>query len=145
VRDQCERLEHLHSAWVDAELRTGERARLAAHLQRCPPCRASVQGLRVTRTMLASLPPRGLPGEVAVPAAAGPARPAQAGLRRMLARSAVTVLAAVTVLSAAAFAVGSPEPQGRQVAVPVDVYVADHLVRAVGGPVSTPALLQARP
>jgi hypothetical protein len=45
-------------------------------------------------------------------------------------------------LGVAAFAAGSPDSQGRQVPVPVDVYVADHLVRSVGGPVSTPALLE---
>jgi hypothetical protein len=29
--------------------------------------------------------------------------------------------------------------------VPVDVYVADHIVHSIGGPVSTPALLSAQP
>jgi hypothetical protein len=44
----------------------------------------------------------------------------------------------------AAFAAGG-EDTPQSAPVPVDVYVADHLVRAVGGPVSTPALPHSSP
>lgn len=145
---RCDELEPLHSAWVDGELRTGERARLATHLQRCARCRAAIAELRVTSTMLRSLPVRQLPAEVLdgiTPGAPDRRRVTAAGARRVLARSAAAIVVGVASLGAAAFAAGSAEPEQRQVAVPVDVYVADHLVRAVGGPVSTPALLDAEP
>ena len=145
---RCDELEPLHSAWVDGELRAGERATLAAHLQRCARCRAAITELRVTSTMLRSLPVRALPADVLQGITSGAPdrrRVSAAGVRKVLVRSAAAVVVGVASLGAAAFAAGSAVPQERQVAVPVDVYVADHLVRAVGGPVSTPALLDAKP
>ena len=141
---RCAALEPLHSAWVDGELRTRERARLAAHLQDCPPCRAAIAELRVTRTMLRSLPLRNLVVDLTDAPLDAPTRPRGETVRRVLARSLTAVAVLVGSLGAAAFAAGSVEPNDRQVAVPVDVFVADHLVRAIGGPVSTPALLNAR-
>lgn len=145
--ERCAALEPLHSAWVDGELRVGERARLAAHLQRCARCRASVHQLRVTQTMLRSLPQRRLAAEVATPEGSPHSRRSRsvAVVQRALVRSTLALLVAVVALTGAALAVGGPEQQEPQVAVPVDVYVADHLVRTVGGPVSTPALVQAKP
>lgn len=144
---RCTGLEPLHSAWVDGELRHRERARLASHLQRCPRCRAAIAELRVTQTMLRSLPARNLvvgvtPDPTRPP---GRARPRAASVRRVLARSMAAVILLAGSLGAAAFAAGSSQPDERQVAVPVDVLVADHLVRSIGGPVSTPALLNTKP
>jgi anti-sigma factor RsiW len=141
---RCASLEHLHSAWVDAELRGRERAALAAHLQRCPPCRASIAELRVTQAMLRSLPARNLVVDV-TGAGAPSTRRRQPVLLRLAARTLAAVVFLVGSLGVAAFAVGSAATPDRQVAVPVDVFVADHLVRAIGGPVSTPALLDAPP
>lgn len=141
---RCAALEPLHSAWVDGELRTRERARLAAHLQDCPRCRAAIAELRVTRTMLRSLPTRNLVVDLTIDRPEAPSRPRGEAVRRVLARSLAAVVVLVGSLGAAAFAAGSAESDDRQVAVPVDVFVADHLVRAIGGPVSTPALLNAR-
>lgn len=144
---RCEELEPLHSAWVDGELRAGERAKLAAHLQRCGRCRTAISELRVTSSLLRSLPVRNLTIDVREGLTGAPdrRRVTAAGVRRVLVRSTAAMVLATATLTAAAFAVGSRETPERQVAVPVDVYVADHLVRAVGGPVSTPALLEAKP
>ena len=143
---RCESFEHLHSAWVDGELRASERARLGAHLQRCARCRAAIDELRVTSVMLRSLPVRNLVIDVDRSAVSRRRRPSfTAGARVLVARSAVAAVALTATLGAAAFFAGAQQPDDRQVAVPVDVFVADHLVRAVGGPVSTPALLNASP
>ena len=142
---RCDSLEPLHSAWVDGELRGRERTHLAEHLQQCPRCRASIAELRVTRNMLRSLPARNLVVDVD-----GGAHPQHSrrwmsagSAKRVVARSLAALVVVMGSLSAAAFAAGSVESGDRQVAVPVDVFVADHLVRAIGGPVSTPALLDA--
>ena len=140
---RCDALEPLHSAWVDGELRGRERSRLAAHLQRCGRCRAAISELRVTSTMLRSLPTRNLVVDVTTPTSGPRPRSVSHGSwRRALARSTAAMALVVAGLGVAAFAAGSPVPEGERASVPVDVYVADHLVRAVGGPVSTPALLE---
>ena len=142
----CESFEHLHSAWVDGELRASERATLGAHLQRCARCRAAIDELRVTSAMLRSLPVRNLVIDVARNTAPRrrPLVPA-AGARMVVVRSAMAAVVMTATLGAAAFFAGAQQPDDRQVAVPVDVFVADHLVRSVGGPVSTPALLNTTP
>lgn len=145
---RCDEMEPLHSAWVDGELRTAERARLAAHLQRCARCRASIHALRVTQTMVRSLPVRALPSEIAAGPGEGETTRRRSGVAviRVAARSVLAAFVAVTALGVAGFAAGSDQtPEQPQVRVPVDVYVADHLVRAIGGPVSTPALLESKP
>ena len=144
---RCEALEHLHSAWVDGELGGREQAQLAAHLQRCAKCRTAITELRVTQSLLRSMPVRDL--VVALdrdrpPVPRGHRIPVDA-VRRAVVRSGLAAVMLTATLTAAAFAAGSPPDEDRQVAVPVDVFVADHLVRAVGGPVSTPALLDPRP
>lgn len=143
---RCDALEPLHSAWVDGELRGRERSHLAAHLQRCGRCRAAIAELRVTQSMLRSLPARNLVVDVRTDVPGGEGREGRErrtdNWRRTLARSTAAVVVLVATLGAAAFAAGSPIHPAEQASVPVDVYVADHLVRAVGGPVSTPALLE---
>ncbi|HVM20797.1 MAG TPA: zf-HC2 domain-containing protein, partial [Egibacteraceae bacterium] len=99
MRDACAATEHLHSAWVDGELRTIERARVAAHLQRCARCRAAVHQLRVTQAMLRSLPARRMPSPVPAPPADAMGRPART--RRVLARSAAGIGAGLVMLMAA--------------------------------------------
>lgn len=137
MSDRCDKLEPLLSAWVDGELRAGERARMATHLQRCPRCRATLHELRVTQSMLRSLPTHRLPIDVVAPDAQGSRR--RGLVRRVAARSTAAMVAFTMLVGVAAFAAGGEETQDAT-PVPVDVYVADHLVRAVGGPVSTPAL-----
>ena len=139
--DRCNALEHLHSAWVDGELRTMERARLASHLQRCARCRTSVQSLRITQGMVRSLPVRRLPIDALTPA---PGTRRRRGAGRVVVRSLAGVLATVVALGVAAFAAGGEAPPGA-VPVRVDVYVASHLGRTVGGAAWTPALLKAQP
>lgn len=143
----CESLEHLHSAWVDGELRAGERAKLGAHLQQCARCRATIDELRVTSAMLRSLPVRNLVIDIDRDPAPERRRPlvTAAGARMLVARAAVAAVLVTATVGTAAFFAGAEQQGDRQVAVPVDVFVADHLVRSVGGPVSTPALLNAAP
>lgn len=143
---RCETYEPLQSAWVDGELRGGERARFAAHLQQCARCRGAVHELRVTQSLLRSAPVRNLVIDITREGAEGPSRgTAGAGVRRVLVRSLAALVLLTGGVGAAAFVAGSTPVEERRVAVPVDVFVADHMVRAVGGPVSTPALVEARP
>jgi anti-sigma factor RsiW len=143
MSDRCDNLEPLLSAWVDGELRAGERARVGSHLQRCARCRATIRELRVTQSMLRSLPTHRLTVDVLAPG--GSSRRGRSGLVRRVAARSTAAMAAVTILlGVAAFAAGG-EDTPQSTPVPVDVYVADHLVRAIGGPVSTPALLHSTP
>jgi anti-sigma factor RsiW len=57
----CAALEELASAWVDDALDKGDRARMAAHLERCTACRCMVDDLARTRMLLRSLPVRQVP------------------------------------------------------------------------------------
>lgn len=147
MSSRCDQLEPLHSAWVDGELGAVDRARLASHLQRCGRCRAAVHGLRVTQSMLRSLPTHTLPIAVARDAEAPTShrRRTAASVRRAATRSTTVALAIAVVLAAAGFVAGSTDEPEPSIAVPVDIYVADHLVRSVGGPVSTPAMAEAKP
>ena len=143
MRDSCAAVEPLHSAWVDGELRIVERARLASHLQRCARCRSSIHTLRITQSMVRSMPPRQLPDE-AIPPALIPAPRRRRSAARVARRSTAAALATAMMLGIAAFAAGGETPQ-RTVPVRVDVYVASHLGRTVGGAGWTPALLKAQP
>lgn len=51
----CPRIEDL-SAWVDAELSAGERARLDAHFATCAACRARLDELQALRASFRDLP-----------------------------------------------------------------------------------------
>ncbi|MBA2731102.1 MAG: zf-HC2 domain-containing protein [Euzebyaceae bacterium] len=158
MTDGCDVFEPLGSAWVDGELGHDERATMAAHLQGCPRCRSRINGLRVTSTMLHSLPQRRVPTEVGA-AHSGTTRSSRrqssqdrplvtagaSGVGRAVTRSLAGMAAAFALLGVAAFAAGAPDTETRTVAVPVDVYVADHIVHSIGGPVSTPALLTTQP
>ena len=141
MSDRCERFAPLLSAWVDGELRAEERARLGQHVAACPRCRAEITTLRITKNLLASMPVRELP-EGAYAALSGRDRRMSRHLsaRRVATRALAGVGAAAITLVAAAFAAGGPS-DSNTVPVPVDVYVAQHLVRSVGGPVSTPVIV----
>lgn len=160
--DCCADLEPLHSAWLDGALSPSQHSRVTRHLRDCSGCRGELDSLQAVRGLLRSMPVRRLPegvrGRVQAqgqPAAAGPRLPEaelQASPWRRLARRTVAGAAMVLgLLGGAAFALGGqPEvagptgPELRTVRVPVDLYVADHLVRAITGPLSTPMVLEAR-
>lgn len=141
MSERCERYEPLLSAWVDGALRADERARLGQHLSACPRCRAEITSLRITKNLLASMPVRQVPA-VAHASISGRDRRVsrQRSVRRLATRTLAGVSAAAVTVVAAALALGGPA-DGETVPVPVDVYVAQHLVRSVGGPVSTPAIV----
>lgn len=153
----CTRHEWRLSALLDGELTDRERATVGGHLVDCTHCRTELDTLRVTRALLRAAPVRALPSSVAAGMATGatgtPGLPAPGGARtpdhrptshRALTRVAAAAVAVSGLVGITAFAVGGDGPEGppRQVAVPVDVYVADHLVRTTGRPVSTPVLLE---
>jgi anti-sigma factor RsiW len=143
---RCEAFEPWLSAWVDGELSRGERARVGAHLQRCPKCRAEIASLRVTQTLLRAMPQRTMPADIREEVTAGTRRRSgRRSLVRAAARATVAAAAVTVMVGAAGFVAGSEPPQPARANVPVDIYVADHMVRAVGGAVSTPALVDPKP
>ena len=141
MSERCDRVEPLLSAWVDGELRADERARLGQHVAACARCRAEITTLRITKNLLASVPVRQVPDAAYASLSGRDRRVSRSrSVRRVAARTLAGVGAAVVSLFAAAFIAGGPT-DGETVPVPVDVYVAQHLVRSVGGPVSTPVIV----
>ncbi|HWB72423.1 MAG TPA: zf-HC2 domain-containing protein [Egibacteraceae bacterium] len=161
--EQCARTEPLQSAWLDGALDSQQRDVVARHLQDCGLCRRDLRRLQAVRSLLRSLPVRRPPKtalprpahlDPRVPPGTGGARLGEAsalGWRRLTRRAVAGAAMVLGLLGAAAFALGGDPAvprdragQLRTVRVPMEVYVADHLVRAVGGPLSTPMLLEAR-
>lgn len=148
MADRCDDLAQLWSAWVDGGLDHDESRRAQAHLRRCRACRDEVTSLRRVRDLLRNLPLRRLPAEVRIvpppPAASPPPRgpsPRSGGQR-----AAAALAMALGLVGGAAFALGGqPATDQQLVRVPVDLYVADHLVHTVGGPVSAPVVVDGRP
>ncbi|MEX0659198.1 MAG: zf-HC2 domain-containing protein [Egibacteraceae bacterium] len=150
MRDRCEDVEPLCSAWLDDTLDQSDRAGVDAHLQRCAACRDEVDSLRRVRDLLGNLPVRRLPSDLSLlPAPPGPGGrgaprvpvTAWSGGQRAVAGVAV----ALGLVGGAAFALGGqPAPGARVVSVPVDRYVSDHLVHTVGDPTATPVFLDGR-
>lgn len=146
MSEDCAAVEPLHSAFIDGELDTAEQVRVETHLGRCERCRHLVDSLRATRAVLRNLPPRRLPEQVVEPAhpvgqerRAGPSIPHRGPAR---ARVATATAVALGLLGGAAYALGGQSPVGgRVVPVPLEMFVADHLVHTVGGPVSTPVVV----
>lgn len=166
MADSCDDLEPLGSAWLDGALDPAQHAAFAAHLDACGDCRLEIDGIARTRALLRSLPVRRVPpglledvavdaGEVAdvdaqpVPAAAPAAaadRAADAELapRRRTTRAAAA-LAVLGVLGGAAFSLGERPPEGRTVAVPMELFVADHVAQSTRAPVWSPTLVEVSP
>lgn len=165
--ERCVDLEPLHSAWLDGMLDERDTGRLRTHLDGCPECRREVDSLARTRALVRGLPVRRLPDGLRTPgrprrarrpathggpgAGAGSGVPAPPGGVGALTRPRLRqrVLAGVVVglglVGGAAFALGGESAPGeRVVPVPIDLFVADHLVHTVGGPVSTPAVVDGR-
>jgi anti-sigma factor RsiW len=155
MSSRCETVEPLLSAWLDDELRPEERVAVAAHLDRCAACRADAEQVRWTRSLARSLPVRRAPEELlegaARTAVAGPSRPAAGSLDRpgrgsagvMLRRAGATAAVMVGLVAGVAYTLGGAPADTRTVRVPLDLYVADHLVHSVDGPVTTPVVFGA--
>ncbi|MGH8909555.1 MAG: anti-sigma factor family protein [Egibacteraceae bacterium] len=138
--DGCAGFEELLSAWLDGQIAAADRARISAHLDECPRCRVSLEALARTRALLRSVPVRQVPvGLFSMLAVDLPPDVAQRG---RVGGRAVAVFAVLTgLVGGTAFGLGGqPEPAQQRVAVPVDVYAVDHLVRTVGLPLPTPVL-----
>jgi anti-sigma factor RsiW len=135
---ECTQVEPLLSALLDDEL-DGEEAVIAVdHLGRCPACRTELEQLAVLRSMVRSMPVRRLPEGVRF-APAPPPAPAS----RPLARAGADGQRGAGLVTGAAFALGGqPTGEGPIVAVPVEVYVADHLVHTVNRAAWMPAGLE---
>lgn len=138
MSDRCSAVEPLHSAWLDGGLAPPEADRVAAHLARCRDCRADVEALDRTRRLLGNLPVRRVPATVLAGPGPGEGAP---GRRRLGTVAGVAAVAAVLAgaVGGAAYAVGGetgdPAPT---VTVPVDMFVADHLVRTYGDHIGSP-------
>lgn len=150
--DACARVEPMLSAWVDGELAASRAGRLARHVRGCPGCTRALDDAVVARRLLRNLPVRGLPADVRQSLAvtwtpAGPVPPLPVarlaagaargkpppGARRLpRASAAFAILAGLVAGAAFSFATRSP-PQAPRVPVPVDVFVADHLLYGLGG------------
>ncbi len=152
VAEPCRQIEPLLSAHVDDELLADERHVVAHHLAGCADCAHRVEQLTVVRSLVRSLPVRRLPEGVGLPEpllGAQRGQPSQAeaeagaGLRSgpMTALTRAGAALAVTggLLTGAAFSLGAQPPADTPtVAVPMDVYVADHFVHTVNRAVFTP-------
>lgn len=101
------------SAYLDGELGPAERARLEAHLQGCPACRAELDSLRRTVELVGRLPAvsplRSFRLTSAMVREAGP-RPALAGLRLLPAATALSALLLLVVLGADLALLSRPQP-----------------------------------
>lgn len=150
MSDGCSDVSPLHSAWLDGELDADERARVDAHVEGCERCQRELESLGQTRTLVRNLPSRRVPAGLRLPPPPEPAGwwPETAPLRtgRLSGQRVAAGLAVlVGFLGGAVFALGGePQPEERVVTVPVDLFVADHLVRTVGGPLSTPVVVDSR-
>lgn len=157
----CSRRGWRLSALLDDELTERERVAVSRHLLDCADCRAELDGLRHTRALLRGAPVAALPPHVAARMVAAACEPHDAtretpspsparrqGRRtRAVTRAAAAAVALTGLLGGTAFALGGDGPTGpaRAVAVPLDIYVADHIVRTTGRPVSTPVVLEVAP
>ncbi|MPZ87229.1 MAG: hypothetical protein GEU81_03965 [Nitriliruptorales bacterium] len=151
MSERCAEVEPLLSAWLDGALQGQEWAQVGRHLTTCPRCRAELDSLRVTANLLRGGPLRTPPQQVSAalahprPAAVRGLEALAPGLRRLLSRVVVLLLSIVTVLFAAAFVLGGNPDPGPPVRVPVETFVADHLVRTRSVPISTPELFEVDP
>lgn len=126
---RCREVEPLLSAWLDRSLSGTQYAAIGAHLATCGRCSTDAASLQRTVTLLRAVPARALPPDVrsallesAVAALLEPCpRPG-----RSVPRALVAALALLGALSGWAWSLGD-EGRPPQVAVPVDVYVVDHL------------------
>lgn len=151
MSNACADAEPLYSAWIDGSLDAEERARVTGHLQGCAACAADIESLQRTRALLRNLPVRRLPSSIQtvpppVPSAARRHQVSPRGLGRLARQRLTAGLALVmAMIGGAAFALGGqPSPDERMVTVPVDLFVADHLVHTVGGPMFTPVVVDNR-
>lgn len=153
-RLRCEGTAPRLSALLDGELAPREHADVRAHVAVCAACREELESLARVRTALRSLPPRRRPAPVpgAIPEARPTAAPGSAPLgsaeptrHRYGALVRVGALAAGVGAVAGVLALGGgPAPDTPVVRVPVELFVADHLMHNARAPAATPVLLEGR-
>lgn len=130
---ECAGVQELLSAWLDAELSHEDAAAVRFHVTGCQACEEEIQALRRTRSALRSLPPRSAPVDLL------------AARRRPRSRTAVAAMTLlVGALGASVVLLGSSTPaDGPVVEVPVELFVADHLLHSASSPVGQPLLVEA--
>lgn len=155
MTDACSDHEPRLSAYLDGELADGEAVEVTQHLRTCPVCDGALERLAAVRSLMRSLPVRRLP-PAAVRGLADATR-ASRGVRGVgetaparpstrTARFAAAGAIGIGLLAGTAFALGGQPAAGtRTVAVPLDVFVADHMAHTVDGPVALPVLADAKP
>jgi anti-sigma factor RsiW len=151
MAERCDRVEPLLSAHVDGELDAVTERNVASHLATCPACAAEAEATAAVRSLLRSMPVRRLPEGVRavappVGAAVGLMGTGEREGATRLARAGAALAVAGGLLAGAAFSLGGQAPvDTRTVAVPLDVYVADHLVQTVNRAVFTPVRSESSP
>lgn len=125
-RHEDERL----SALLDDELSVDEALEVTRHVADCGRCISELEAIRKARSALRALPPIEVPQELLIhlfadPSAVDVSRPPRA--RRLLSAAALSI----GLVAATAFTLG--EDERGTVAPPVDMFVADHLVRVDDG------------
>ncbi len=139
----CTRIEPLLSAHLDGELTGGEATAVAAHLDVCDRCAAEARDLAHVRNLVRSMPVRRLPDGVRLhPERVLGTEPA----RRPLARVGATLALTGGLLAGAAFSLGGqPSPEAEIVTVPLDDFVADHVVQTINSATFMPVGVEVGP
>lgn len=140
----CDRAGPQLSALLDGELVPRQRAHVRAHVAVCGRCRAELDSLARVRTALRSLPTR-----QASPTGIGTANGGQGwgmpsrGRRGTLVRVG-TLAAGVGAVAGVLALGGGPAPGTPVVRVPVELFVADHVMHTARAPAATPILVEGR-
>jgi anti-sigma factor RsiW len=140
MADRCQDVEPLLSGWLDGELPAATHRRVEDHVAGCDRCRADGDSLRAVRSLVRSMPVRRLPPAAQPTAPAGAAR-----ADGRVVRAGMALVVAVGLLGGGAFALGGEAEDVPVVTVPMDLYVADHVVQTVQAPLHIPALVGTQP
>jgi anti-sigma factor RsiW len=140
MAERCPDVEPLLSALLDGELDEATAVGVRSHLEGCARCLAEAEQLSSVRRLVRNFPVRRLPDDVTLTPAVPVAAPRP---RSLLARTGATLAVTAGLLGGAAFALGSePAADVPTVAVPMDVYAADHFVHTANRALSIPVALE---
>ncbi|CAN5899213.1 hypothetical protein BH23ACT8_BH23ACT8_06000 [soil metagenome] len=155
----CHDVEPVLSAYLDGELDTTA-PKVRRHLDGCARCRDELDRLAAVRSLVRSMPVRRLPPTLRAdlplytsyradhPRTSRKVSPYDAGLEQVgvrAARALAALAVAAGLVGGAAFGLGGRPASDAVVQVPMDAFVADHVVHTVDAPVGIPVLADAQP
>lgn len=147
----CHDVEPALSAYLDGEL-DGTVQNVRRHLDGCARCRDELDRLAAVRSLVRSMPVRRLPPTLRADLPLYTVRvegsPSDVGLEPVGVRPGRTLAAlavAVGLVGGAAFGLGGRPAADTVVQVPMDAFVADHVVHTVDAAVGIPVLADAQP